>query len=107
MSDLASEQNLSKLVSLSTGGEKIRELPSNLRAEQNFLGALLLDNEILDRLNVQLRAEHFFDPLHTQIFEAATRLIGRGQLANPVTLKTFFTIIVVLAMTGPQVIWEI
>ncbi|MGB1614542.1 MAG: DnaB-like helicase C-terminal domain-containing protein, partial [Candidatus Puniceispirillaceae bacterium] len=68
----------------------MRELPNNLQAEQNFLGALLLDNDILHRLNVQLRPEHFYDPLHVQIFEAATRLISRAQLANPVTLKTFF-----------------
>ena len=90
MSESASEQNLSNLVSLSAGVEKIRELPNNLQAEQNFLGALLLDNDILDRLNVQLRPEHFYDLLHVQIFEAATRLISRAQLASPVTLKTFF-----------------
>ena len=90
MSESASEQNLSNLVSFSTGGGKVRELPNNLQAEQNFLGALLLDNDILHRLNVQLRPEHFYDPLHVQIFEAATRLISRAQLANPVTLKTFF-----------------
>ena len=90
MTDAASEQNPSNLISLTTGADRPRELPSNLQAEQNFLGALLLDNDILDRVNVQLRPEHFYDPLHTQIFEAATRLIGRAQLANPVTLKTFF-----------------
>ena len=90
MTDAASEQNPSNLISLTTGTDRPRELPSNLQAEQNFLGALLLDNDILDRVNVQLRPEHFYDPLHTQIFEAATRLIGRAQLANPVTLKTFF-----------------
>ena len=39
-------------------------------------------------MNVQLRPEHFYDPLHMQIFEA-TRLIGRS-IVNPVTLKTFF-----------------
>ena len=90
MSDAASDQNPSNLISLTTGADRPRELPSNLQAEQNFLGALLLDNDILDRVNVQLRPEHFYDPLHMQIFEAATRLIGRAQLANPVTLKTFF-----------------
>ena len=99
MSESASEQNLSNLVSFSTGGGKVRELPNNLQAEQNFLGALLLDNDILHRLNVQLRPEHFYDPLHVQIFEAATRLISRAQLANPVTLKTFFMIIPVLVKT--------
>ena len=67
MSDAASEQNLSNLVSLSKGLDKARELPNNLQAEQNFLGALLLDNNILDRLNVQLRPEHFYDPLHANI----------------------------------------
>ncbi|MBL54790.1 MAG: replicative DNA helicase [SAR116 cluster bacterium] len=90
MSDAASDQNPSNLIPLTTGADRPRELPSNLQAEQNFLGALLLDNDILDRVNVQLRPEHFYDPLHMQIFEAATRLIGRAQLANPVTLKTFF-----------------
>ena len=100
MTDAASEQNPSNLISLTTGADRPRELPSNLQAEQNFLGALLLDNDILDRVNVQLRPEHFYDPLHTQIFEAATRLIGRAQLANPVTLKTFSMITPDLVMTG-------
>ena len=90
MSDATFDQNPSNLISLTTGADRPRELPSNLQAEQNFLGALLLDNDILDRVNVQLRPEHFYDPLHMQIFEAATRLIGRAQLANPVTLRTFF-----------------
>ena len=40
MSDSALEQNLSNPVSLPTGGERVRELPNNLQAEQNFLGAL-------------------------------------------------------------------
>ena len=55
MSESASEQNLSNLVSFSRAG-KVRELLNNLQAEQNFLGALLLDNDILHRLNVQLRS---------------------------------------------------
>ena len=91
MSESASEQNQSNLVSLSTGVEKLRELPNNLQAEQNFLGALLIDNDILDRLNVQLRPEHFYDPLHVQIFEAATRLISRAQLGKPGNLKNLFS----------------
>ncbi|MEC8711388.1 MAG: replicative DNA helicase, partial [Pseudomonadota bacterium] len=34
---------------------------------------------------------HFYDPLHGRIFSTMMRLIDRGQLANPVTLKTFFS----------------
>ena len=67
-----------------------REMPSNIQAEQNLLGAILLDNSVTDRLNDLLMADYFYDPLHGRIFEAAMRLIGRGQLANPVTMRAFF-----------------
>jgi replicative DNA helicase len=68
-----------------------RQLPNNLPAEQNLLGALLLDNDVMERIDDRLRAEHFYDPLHGRIFATMMRLIDRGQLANPVTLKTFFS----------------
>lgn len=71
--------------------EKMSGLPNNLPAEQNFLGALLVDNTVLDKLSVTLQAEHFFDPVHGKIFEAANNLIGRGNLANQVTLRAFFS----------------
>lgn len=67
-----------------------RELPNNLQAEQNLLGAILLDNSITDDFSDLLHADYFYDPVHGKIYEAAMRLIGRGQLANPVTLRAFF-----------------
>ena len=45
----------------------------------------------MERIDDRLRAEHFYDPLHGRIFSTMMRLIDRGQLANPVTLKTFFS----------------
>ena len=63
----------------------------NLPAEQNLLGAILLDNSTIERIDDRLRAEHFYDPLHGRIFSIMSRLIERGQLANPVTLKSFFS----------------
>ena len=68
-----------------------RQMPNNLPAEQNLLGALLLDNGVMERIDDRLRAEHFYDPLHGRIFSTMMRLIDRGQLANPVILKTFFS----------------
>ena len=68
-----------------------RQLPNNLPAEQNLLGALLLDNDVMERIDDRLRADHFYDPLHGRIFATMMRLIDRGQLANPVTLKSFFS----------------
>ena len=73
-----------------TSSASARELPNNIQAEQNFLGALLLDNEVMDKHGDMLRAEHFYDPVHGRIFDTCARMIGRGQLANPITLKAFF-----------------
>ena len=67
-----------------------RKMPHNLPAEQNLLGALLIDNDIMEKIDDRLRAEHFYDPLHGRIFATMMRMIDRGQLANPVTLKSFF-----------------
>jgi len=64
--------------------------PHNLQAEQNLLGGLLFDNDAFERIEVQLRPEHFYDPIHGQIYEAMVRMISRGQLANAVTVKAYF-----------------
>jgi replicative DNA helicase len=67
-----------------------RQVPHNIEAEQALLGAILINNEALDRVTDFLEPLHFYDPLHAQIFETATTLIQAGKQANPVTLKTFF-----------------
>jgi len=74
----------------SSGLAAARKMPHNLPAEQNLLGALLIDNDIMEKIDDRLRAEHFYDPLHGRIFATMMRMIDRGQLANPVTLKSFF-----------------
>ena len=67
-----------------------REAPHNLEAEQALLGAILVNNEAVDRVSGFLKLVHFFDPLHGRIFEAASKLIMGGKRATPITLKTFF-----------------
>jgi replicative DNA helicase len=64
--------------------------PHNIEAEQALLGAILVNNEAYHRVAEFLRAEHFFEPVHQRIFERCAERIGRGQLADPVTLKTLF-----------------
>ena len=87
---MADEQ--SNIKSFPVAGSTIqgRIMPHNLPAEQNLLGAILLNNDVLERINDRLLHEHFYDPLHGRIFSTIQRLIERGQLANPVTLKSFF-----------------
>ena len=67
-----------------------REPPHNLEAEQALLGAILVNNRALERVSEFLHPELFADPVHGRIFEACARLIDRGQIASPVTLKGMF-----------------
>ena len=45
-----------------------RQAPHNIDAEQALLGAILVNNEALDRVTGFLDPIHFFDPLHGQIY---------------------------------------
>src|SRR5262245_12333356 len=67
-----------------------RAAPHNLEAEQALLGAILVNNEAIDRVSGFLEPQHFFDALHAKIYEAVGKLIATGQRATPITLKTFF-----------------
>jgi replicative DNA helicase len=64
--------------------------PHNIEAEQALLGAILVNNEAYHRVGEFLRPEHFFEPVHARIYECCATRIGRGQLADPVTLKVLF-----------------
>ncbi|HAU28923.1 MAG TPA: replicative DNA helicase [Rhodospirillaceae bacterium] len=65
-------------------------MPQNEEVEQALLGALLVDNRSLEKVSEFLRPEHFFNPVHGRIYDAIFRLVERGQLATPITLKAFF-----------------
>jgi replicative DNA helicase len=67
-----------------------REPPHNLEAEQALLGAVLINNRAYERVSEFLRADYFADPVNGRIYEACGRLIDRGQMATPVTLKGLF-----------------
>ena len=67
-----------------------RQPPHNIDAEQALLGAILVNNEALDRVSSFLDAQHFYEPVHQEIFETASKLIQSGKQATPITLRTFF-----------------
>jgi replicative DNA helicase len=69
--------------------QDFRQMPHNIEAEQGLLGALLINNDALDQVSDFLQSRHFFDPVHMRIYEAVSKLIGNGNLASPVTLKTY------------------
>ena len=69
---------------------QFRTAPHNIEAEQALLGAILVHNEAIDRISSMVEAEHFFDPLHAQIFETIAKLYVAGKPATPITLRTYF-----------------
>jgi replicative DNA helicase len=70
--------------------EPIRLPPSNTEAEQALLGAIFRNNLAHSRVSDFLEPEHFSNAVHARIYAAIGKLIERGQLANPVTLKNLF-----------------
>lgn len=68
----------------------IRKLPANITAEQAVLGALLTNNENINKIGDFLEAHHFYEPIHQRIYETIITYMERGLVANPVTLKNKF-----------------
>src|SRR6476469_7809624 len=65
-------------------------LPQNTEAEAALLGAMMLDNRLVEDVQLKLRADHFFEPLHGRIYDGILRLTDRNMVANPVTLRPLF-----------------
>ena len=67
-----------------------RQPPANLEIEMALLGAILVDNRILEQVGDFLEPEHFFDPSHRRIYDAVRRVTERGGQASPATLRDYF-----------------
>ncbi|PCH94631.1 MAG: replicative DNA helicase, partial [Rhodobacteraceae bacterium] len=63
--------------------------PHNIEAEQALLGALMVNNDVYDRVASIVNDTHFYDPVHGRIFDIASQRIQKNALASPVTLKAF------------------
>ena len=58
-------------------------LPQNVEAEAALLGALMIDNRLVEDVQLKLKPHHFFEPLHGRIYEAILRLTDSNRIANP------------------------
>lgn len=66
------------------------KLPSNIAAEAALIGAILIDNKVIDALPSNLGPAHFFEQLHGRVFERILSLFNEGKTVTPVTLKPYF-----------------
>ncbi len=73
-----------------TAAQGADPLPFNLDAERALLGALMLENRLLEEILLQLGEAHFHEPLHGRIFAQIRRLADQARVANPVTLRPLF-----------------
>src|SRR3954465_8719380 len=65
-------------------------LPQNVEAEAALLGALMIDNRLVEDVQLKLRPGFFLEPLHARIYEAVLRMTDANRVANPVTLRPLF-----------------
>ena len=75
--------------------EKHKELisdlrPHNIKAEQNLLGLLLSNNENLNKIGDLLKREYFYLPIHGKIYEGVSKLMDKGLVSDPITIKNYF-----------------
>jgi replicative DNA helicase len=68
----------------------VSSLPQNVEAEAALLGALMIDNRLVEDIQLKLKPHHFFEPLHGRIYESILRLTDSNRIANPVTLRPLF-----------------
>ena len=72
------------------GQHPFRTMPHNPEAEKSLLGAIFVNNRAYETVSEFLKPEHFSYPQHGRIYEACAKLIDRGQIADPITLKRYF-----------------
>ena len=71
-------------------GPVYRTPPHNTEVEAALLGAILTNNRAFEQVADFLRPEYFYEPVHGRIYETIAKLIERGQVASPLTLKHLF-----------------
>ncbi len=83
---------MSSTVQIQSNSLNLKELPHNVEAEQGILGAILINNEIYYDVSETINTDHFFEPVHKIIFEVISKQISNGQIATPITLKSYFEV---------------
>ena len=56
--------------------------PNNIVAEQVLLGTIIVNNDVFDEIRSIVLPEHFYDPVHSAIFERISAQISRNALAS-------------------------
>ena len=66
------------------------KLPRNVEAEAALIGAMMVENKVIDSVADAVLPTDFYEPLHGRMFDAIVSLFGQGKTVNPVTMKPLF-----------------
>lgn len=61
-----------------------------VEAEAALLGAMMIENRLIDQIVERVRGEDFFEAAHGRIFDAIVREHNLGRIVTPITLKPYF-----------------
>ena len=82
---------MNKFAEISASNNTDELMPHSIEAEQQLLGGLLNNNDLYYSLEDKVDPEHFYDPVHSRIFEIISTRIKDVKLASAVTVNTFLT----------------
>jgi replicative DNA helicase len=97
---MASAPSPLALVEPGHSGPAGHAIPFNIEAEKALLGALLIENRLLEEISLKLGEDHFYEPLHGRIFAQIKRLVDLNMVVNPVILRPLFEADPALAELG-------
>ncbi|MBB3411238.1 replicative DNA helicase [Rhizobium sp. BK316] len=66
-----------------------RSVPESLLAEQQLIGAIMMNGDAFDAIRHPLEPEHFYEPLHGKIYEAMKQLRADGKRITTVSIMPF------------------
>ena len=66
----------------------VRTLPKNIEAEQMLLGSIIINYQLLDKVVEFLKAEHFFEKIHQEIYKSILIAIDKDMTPDIIILKT-------------------
>jgi replicative DNA helicase len=88
---MSSVVDLKQTFAVTTADSQEGAVPYNPEAEQLLLGTLLYNNAPFEKTSEFLKPDHFVNPIHQQIYTAIQRYVERGHVADPITLKGYFS----------------
>lgn len=71
------------------GVQDRKPLPHDVVVEQELLGAIMMHNSLMPLVQGMVKEQHFYEPLHQQMFQVASQLIAAGKPATPTTMGAF------------------